>query len=103
MGGAVNVGGPPIVLYLYLQPWRRDAIRATLVVFFCVISALKVGLTARAGLFPADIRVYLLAVPLIWIGGYLGLKVGDRLDRPRMSNIATAALSLFGALLIIQG
>ncbi|HWB48847.1 MAG TPA: sulfite exporter TauE/SafE family protein [Stellaceae bacterium] len=93
--GLVGMAGPPALIYLLLSRAPMPLVRATLIAFFAVIyavtliaNAVFVGLPARDWLIAASL------LPLVWIGGRIGLRVGDRLGE---TAAAALALSVLGA------
>ncbi|MBT5714193.1 sulfite exporter TauE/SafE family protein [Candidatus Poribacteria bacterium] len=94
LGGAVNVGGPPIVLFLYLQPWKRDAVRATLCAFFLFVAALKVALLLKGGMLPTSPTLYGVVIPLMWVGGTVGLRLGGALSKRRFTATVLVMLAV---------
>lgn len=103
LGGAINVGGPPVILYLYSQPWDRELIRATLIAYFVLTTILKVAFVSVGGLVTRDMAVYALGFPVIWAGGGLGLWLGRRLRQSHFDLFIAGSLALLGALLLIGG
>jgi len=88
--GLVGMAGPPVLIYLMLVRAPLITMRATLIAFFAVIYA--VTLTANAIFVGIPGRDWLIAaslLPFVWVGGRLGLRVGDR-----MGEVAAAMLSL---------
>jgi hypothetical protein len=102
-GGAVNVGGPPVILYIYSQPWSRDLIRATLVTYFALVTALKIALLFAQQMVTTETVSYLVSVPVIWAGSSLGLWIGRRMKAVYFQTIVIGALTFLGLLLLIRG
>jgi len=103
LGGAVNVGGPPVILYAYSQPWTRERVRATLVAYFACITGIKVVLLFAQRMVEPSSLVYLAAAPVIWLGSRCGLWVGTRL-RPRLfRTLVLVVLAALGTLLFLGG
>ena len=100
LGGAVNVGGPPIVLFLYLQPWKRDTVRATLCAFFLFVAALKVALLLKGGMLPTAPTLYAVVIPLMWVGGVVGLRLGGRLSKRRFTATVLTMLAVLAVLAV---
>lgn len=46
LAGAFNIGGPPLVAYLYVQPWSKQRIVATLSVLFVGCGLVRLALLA---------------------------------------------------------
>ncbi|MGA8402526.1 MAG: sulfite exporter TauE/SafE family protein [Stellaceae bacterium] len=93
--GLVGMAGPPVLIYLMLARAPMTTMRATLIAFFAVIYA--VTLTANAVFAGMPGRDWLIAaslLPLVWAGGRIGLRAGDRLGE---AAAAALALSVLGA------
>ncbi len=103
IGGAVNVGGPPVVVFLYLQPWKRDQVRATLCAFFMFVASLKVALLLKGGMLPTSPSLYAVVVILMWVGGMIGLRLGGRPSKQRFTATALLMLAVLGVTLLIKG
>lgn len=102
-GGAVNVGGPPVILYVYSQPWARELIRATLVTYFACVTAMKIALLFAQRMVEPTHGAYLFAVPVIWAGSRCGLWVGGRLKPRHFKTFVLVTLSVLGTLLFVRG
>jgi uncharacterized membrane protein YfcA len=103
LGGATNVGGPPIIFYAYHQPWSRETVQATLVAYFALISAVKVALLLLGGLVDASVAAYFWLMPLVWAGGTLGLRLGRRMAPVHFRTVVVCVLGVFGLLLLVRG
>jgi uncharacterized membrane protein YfcA len=60
IGGALNMGGPPVIAYVYAQPWSKEEIVATLQLVFGVSALLRVALIGAGGLYTAPMVPLLL-------------------------------------------
>jgi uncharacterized protein len=95
--GLVGMAGPAVLVYLMLAGAPMRTVRATLIAFFAVIYGVTlaadvvfVGMPGAAWLNAASL------LPLIWIGGRIGLRVGDRLGEPAAAALAIIVLSATG-------
>ena len=80
IGGALNMGGPPVIAYVYAQAWSKEEIVATLQLVFGVSALLRVTLIGAGGLYTASMVPLLLLtlVPMalaILLGTSLLLRV----------------------------
>jgi uncharacterized membrane protein YfcA len=93
----IGMSGPPALIYLLLAGARPQLVRATLLSFFFFIyAATVVAETIFVGM---PTHVWLTAaslVPFAWIGGILGLRIGDRLDPARAAVLAIGVLGASG-------
>lgn len=76
IGGALNMGGPPVIAYAYAQPWSKEEIVATLQLVFGVSALLRVVLIGAGGLYTPPM-VPLLLLTLVPMAG--AIFVGTRL------------------------
>jgi len=112
ISGAVNAGGPPVVVYIYRQPWKRDAIRATLCAFFMCVALYKTALVfgalsdvatpTKGGMLLRSPTLYLTAGPAMWFGGFVGLRLGSRLSRDRFTAYVLVALAGLAVMLFVK-
>jgi uncharacterized membrane protein YfcA len=91
LGGALNVGGPPTVAYVYSQPWTKEQIVSLMQVCFGLCAVFRLGLLINSNLIRHElVHVSLLAtVPLLlttWLGGLLLKRVPQ--DKLKMGVFA---------------
>ncbi|HEU4617812.1 MAG TPA: sulfite exporter TauE/SafE family protein [Gammaproteobacteria bacterium] len=102
LGGAYNTNGPPVVLYGALQRWPRDRFRATLQGYFLPATVLTCAGHAAGGLWTFRVwHLYLLSLPLVLIGIYLGTRIHGAIPEERFARFLNAALVAMGGLLLI--
>jgi uncharacterized membrane protein YfcA len=93
----VGMAGPPPLIYLMLGGAPMRTVRATLIGFFALIYA--VTLAANAVLVGVPGRDWLIALsllPFVWLGGRIGLRVGDRLGETAAAALALIVLGATG-------
>ncbi|MHB1296599.1 MAG: sulfite exporter TauE/SafE family protein [Anaerolineae bacterium] len=80
-GGALGMGGPPIVFYALLRGWDNATCKAVMSAYFSVTSLWRVGLLVVAGLAtgPLLLKGLALLVPAL-AGLYLGTYIFRRLS-----------------------
>lgn len=81
LNGFANIGGPPIVLWILNQNWSNEKIRATLFGFslaFVPVQILLILLIFGNYIFNTIWQAVLLS-PMIFLGTWLGLKIGERI------------------------
>ncbi|MAE93691.1 MAG: hypothetical protein CL910_03440 [Deltaproteobacteria bacterium] len=103
LGGAFNIGGPPMIAHLYRRPDTPDTLRATLqVLFLCIGSSRAVTATAQ-GLFDRSmVGDALVSIPLMAVGLYAGFLVSRRVAAERFRIISWAMLGLLGSVLFLR-
>ncbi|GIX07005.1 MAG: hypothetical protein KatS3mg115_1408 [Candidatus Poribacteria bacterium] len=100
LGGAVNTGGPPVIFYIHSQPWKPEQMRATLVVYFFAVTIIKDALLFAQNMVPWEMIVFAGTLPLIGIGGRLGLLLGRRTPPLLFRRIVLVILCGMGLLLL---
>jgi uncharacterized membrane protein YfcA len=76
-----NAGGPVMALYLLSAGLSMLGFLGTATMFFFIVNAAKVPFSVGLGLIsPASLWLDLLLVPAVLLGGWLGLRVIDRID-----------------------
>jgi len=94
MVGFCGMGGPPMVLWIMAHNWSNRRTRAFMfVVFFSSLIPQALLMVMSEG---TSILYYLvsglLALPFVLLGTFLGVRIGDRISRPRMRMIIYAVL-----------
>ncbi|MDA1191715.1 MAG: sulfite exporter TauE/SafE family protein [Candidatus Poribacteria bacterium] len=100
LGGAVNVAGPPIIFYLFSQPWKPERIRASLVAFFWLLTTTKLILLFSRQMVPSSMFVFLPIIVVVWFGSRFGLWVSRRISPELFRRAVIASLVVLGILLI---
>lgn len=102
LAGAYNTNGPPVVLYGALQRWPRDRFRATLQGYFLPATVLTCAGHAAGGLWTGRVwHLYLLSLPLVLLGIFLGSRLNGAIPEERFSGFLHSALIVMGALLLV--
>lgn len=111
LSGSVSSGGPPILWYVYRQPWTRDELKATSLAMFTLGGAIKIlfwlahDVIFRTGdaLFTRP-RLLLAAclVPLVALGSAIGVRIFQRVDREQLRRIICILLIVTAAFLIYK-
>jgi uncharacterized protein len=93
----VGMSGPPVLVYLMLTRTPARTMRATLIAFFVLVYAATlaaeivfVGVPRTAWLIAASL------LPFVWVGGRIGLRVGDRLGERAAAFLAISVLAVAG-------
>ena len=74
LGGSIGASGPPVIVYTSIQPWPKDAIKATMVAFFLLTTVGISSLHALTGLITREVVVlYAVSLPGLAAGGALGM------------------------------
>lgn len=102
LGGAFNTPGPPVILYGDLKQWPRDLFRSTLQALFLFSGSLVILSHAAAGnLTTAIIPTYLLLLPALLLGVWIGSRVDRRLSTRRFRLLVLCLIFATGVLLLV--
>ena len=102
LGGITGLAGILVIIWCGLRGWTKDVQRAVfqpVAVAIFAMSALWIG--ARGAITPEVIKLFLIGLPALFAGTWLGLKLFGRLDEATFRKIVLALLLASGALLII--
>jgi uncharacterized membrane protein YfcA len=96
MGGALGMGGPPVVLWVMAHDWPGKQVRVFYWVTFVMMIPLIIGLLSwRFGLHVlAGYGWGLALAPAVLLASAIGVRLGDRMDRHRLRTAARIALIL---------
>ena len=97
--GFSGVGGPPAILYLMgIEPNSYRA-RANFVIFFAVLYPVSCVLLVLTGVMPFSILIAGIALfPLFHIGGWVGVKMYQRISRHFLRRMVLILLLLAGGI-----
>lgn len=97
LGGAFNIGGPPLVAYMYSQPWTKQRIVASLSVIFLTSGIIRTGLLAGSNyLTPTIWRAAFWSMPPIVVALLLGNRLLDRVPQHGLRTAVYVILFLLG-------
>ncbi|NJB67447.1 hypothetical protein GGQ74_001087 [Desulfobaculum xiamenense] len=103
LGGALNSQGPPILVYVSLQPWNKDRVKATMVGFFFLSGLFVLGFQAWQGLVTAEtLRLSGWCLPGLIVGATLGRALYVRIGEGGYRRIFTALVCALGVLMIVK-
>jgi uncharacterized membrane protein YfcA len=107
VGGVLNgmfaAGGPIAGWFLYRQPMRADAIRATLLAYFMVGSGTRVLSVAVTGGFDAQVlRLAAIAIPVTLVFTWLGRAFRPPLGEAATRRVAFSLLLVSGVLILVD-
>ncbi len=87
LGGAFNIGGPPVIAYVYSQPWTKEQIVAVLQVVFGVSALMRLGLVAHSGLLTNDLlQISVLALAPTLLSIILGRRLLRAVPREQLKS-----------------
>lgn len=103
MAGAIGMGGPPLVLWVMAHDWPSRRSRAFLWVLFLLVMPPQVALLVWQFGWPVvqALGVGLAAAPLVLAGAHVGEKLGERLNRRRLRQVALVLLLILAVASIV--
>src|SRR5580700_5139716 len=93
----VGMSGPPVLIYLMLAGAPARMVRATLLSFFALIYAVTLAAdVVFLGVRGADWLIAASLIPFAWVGGLIGLRLGDRLGDSAATTLSILLLGVAG-------
>ena len=102
LGGMTGLAGILVTLWCGLRGWPKDVQRTVfqpVAVAIFLMSALWIG--ARGAITPDVVKLFLVGLPALLAGTWLGLKLFGRLDEVAFRKVVLVLLLASGAVLII--
>jgi uncharacterized membrane protein YfcA len=97
LGGAFNIGGPPVIAYAYSQPWAKEEIVATLQLVFGTSAILRLVLVDQSGLLSQTLlQIALVALAPMLISIAAGSRLLQRVPREQLKNAVFLFLLVMG-------
>jgi uncharacterized membrane protein YfcA len=103
LGGVTGLAGILVTIWCGLRGWPKDQQRTVfqpVAVAIFLMSAVWIG--ARGAVTADTIKLFLLGLPALLIGTWLGLKLFGRLDEAAFRKVVLALLLVSGAVLTLQ-
>jgi uncharacterized membrane protein YfcA len=101
VGGAINTGGPPAVIYMSSQPWRKEEVHASLQFYFLLVGFLVVAGHALSGLTTAaTMNTYVTLLPALSAGSAAGYLAHRRVSADSYRTMILVLLLVLGILMI---
>lgn len=104
MAGALGMGGPPIVLWAMAHDWPSRVTRSFFWAVFALLAPLQIAvMTIRFGYgIWAGLILGLALAPGTILAARLGVKLGERMNRQRLRQVALGILALIAAAAIAE-
>jgi uncharacterized membrane protein YfcA len=101
---STSMSGPPVLILLTGQGLPKDQFRRTLVSFFFVSGLVAALMLVASGVMTLQRVSYgLVAIPFVFLGGYVGDRLSTRLPEKPFKTLALAVLFLAGAYSVVSG
>jgi len=102
LGGAFNTGGPPLVAYVYRQPWSKEERTCALQVLFSISLAARIVMMSLTGLMTLDVVVRgALGMPFVLVGVAAGQMLFHRLGHRQFGLVVVLLLAVMGTKLLV--
>ena len=102
LSGAYNVAGPAAVIYGNCRRWEPDEFKSNLQAYFLVNDAFVLINHGFAGnIKPVVWQYYLIAVPFIFLGIFMGTKLNRKINPVAFRKIVQVMLIVMGLRLIL--
>ncbi|MFM1850471.1 MAG: hypothetical protein RIS54_155 [Verrucomicrobiota bacterium] len=103
LAAGFNMGGPPLVAYIYSRDWALDQAKAVLASCFMVTAFARLGFLGMSGVSLPDIFkmaavILLPTVAMLW----LGIKVGHRIPQRWLRPGVFVYLGMMGVLYLFK-
>jgi len=104
LGSSYNIPGPPIILYGNSQRWSQEKFKSNLSIFFWGNAVLVVlGHVVQNRLTETVFRQYLMAVPSMLIGLFLGIALSKFFNPLVFRRVVLVILVFVGIRLLVLG
>jgi hypothetical protein len=102
LGGAYNTSGPPVVIFGNCRRWPPAEFKGNLQGFFLVNDLLVIaGHALSQNLTPLVLRDYLIVLPALIVGLFVGGRLDRRLDPALFRKIVLVLLVVMGLRLLV--
>lgn len=103
LGGSINAGGPPVIIYVAMQPWGKLSVKSTLVGFFMVTS-IAIGVTqAAGGLMTVEIfALFAIGLPALVTGVLAGSFMFNKVDSGAYRKVLNVLLVFLGISMLVK-
>jgi uncharacterized membrane protein YfcA len=102
LGGAYNIGGPPLVVYGAMRRWDPHRFRGTLQATMLGTSVLIAAAHGFAGLWTEDVwRLFLVSIPAVLLAIVLGKNLATLMKPEAFERYLSLALVILGLMLLV--
>jgi uncharacterized membrane protein YfcA len=104
LSGLANVGGPPIILWIYAHEWRKELLHSASIAISMPLIPVQAGLLVwKFGnkVLPTMLTGLCFA-PLALLGIFIGLRISAKVDVKVLRGVVMALLIVIGLLYVIH-
>lgn len=103
LGGALNSAGPPILVYVSLQPWDKELVKCTIIGFFFTTGLGIIATQAYQGLITSEVqRLALWCLPALATGTIGGRMMFKRLGEGGYRQVFMGLLFALGVMMLVK-
>lgn len=104
LGGSISTGGPPVIIYVAMQPWGKLSVKSFLVGYFLLTSVVISAVQAAGGLMTGKVlALFAVGSPSLVIGVLAGSYVFGRVDSSVYRKVLNVLLILLGVFMLGKG
>jgi uncharacterized membrane protein YfcA len=101
---STSLGGPPVVLFMHNQNWRKETIHSSLAAYFLFSGACSLVAFSVSGVLNTQIAVFVASlVPALLVGTGIGMVTFRRLNQRFFRGLSLAIVVVAGILGIMSG
>ncbi len=102
LGGLTGLVGIVVVIWCQLRGWQKDAQRTVFQPVIITTSAMTAVSLGASGAFTADtVKLFLLGLPMLLAGTWVGMRLYGRLDEAGFRRVVLVLLLLSGIFLVV--
>ena len=104
LSSSTSLGGPPVVLFMHNQNWRKEVIYSSLAAYFFFVCCCAIGALLVSGLIDGKVVVSAVSlVPALFVGLGLGLVAFSRINAGLFRRLSIAIVVAAGVLGVLSG
>jgi uncharacterized membrane protein YfcA len=104
LSSSTSLGGPPVVLFVHNQKWRKEVIYSGLAVYFLFVCVCSIGAFLISGLIDMEAVVGAASLlPALLVGLGLGMVVFSRVNAELFRRFSIAVVIAAGVLGVLSG
>lgn len=101
LGGSTGLAGIPVIIWATLRGWSKDEQRAIFQPVAFAVFLMTLGWFGATGMITADtVRLFLIGLPTVLLGTWLGFKLYGKLDDATFRTIVLILLLVSGLTLL---